>query len=100
TIFGRETLVSRSDSLSLVRRLLFLRSPRAFDASSIESIEWLADDPTRKVTVNGRRIPQPAIAIVTTAGTIRCASGISEAEAGEVIATLKQRLAVSWRRRE
>lgn len=97
--FGVESLIARADTLTLMRRLLLLKSPLVFPAASIESIEWIADDPGRKVTVNGRRIPQPAIAILAGGMARRCASGIGESEAREAIASVSQRFAVARRRR-
>jgi hypothetical protein len=91
-LLGIESLVAHSDRLVLVRRLLLWRVPNEMPAASIAWIDWIFDDPDRKVTVNGQRIPQPAIAIATGKEVLRCARGISEAEAAAAIAALRQRL--------
>lgn len=96
--FGVEALIARPDTLTLMRRLLLLSSPVVFPAASIESIEWIADDPGRKVVVNGRRIAQPAILILAGGMTRRCASGIGESEARTAIASVSQRIALARRR--
>src|SRR5690606_38906772 len=97
--FGVESLVAYADRLTVMRRLLFLRNANDLPAAAIGSIEWIADDPTYRVTRNGRRIPQPAIQITMADRQLTCARGIGESEARSAIAAVKQRLAVSWRRR-
>lgn len=95
---GVESLVARSESLTLMRRMLFLRSPLVVPANSIGDIRWMADDPSRAVRVNGRRIPQTGIEIVADDRTLRCATGLGQAEAATAIAELRQRLVIPKRR--
>ena len=97
--FASESVIIRSDSLTLVRRLLLLRFPVVVPAKRIRALGWVADDPHRSVTVNGRRVPQTAIEISSGDGSFRFARGIGKAEADNAIATMKQRLVVSWKRR-
>lgn len=96
--FGLEILIAHSDRLTIERRLLFLRNSNQLPAAAITAIEWIADDPTYRVTRNGRRLPQPAIQIEMGERQLSCARGIGEAEARSTIAALKQRLVIDWRR--
>jgi hypothetical protein len=98
-LLGVESVVSRADGLTLVRRVLLFSRSTPMPAASISGMEWLADDPSRTVTINGRRIPQTALAIGAGARRFTCARGIGEAEALAVIAALRQRLVVSRRQR-
>jgi hypothetical protein len=93
-VLGVHSLVARADGLSLVHRLLLWRHATEFAASSIRSIDWISDDPTRKVTHNGRRIPQTGIRIVSESMTRYCGRGIGEADARAAIAALAQRLVI------
>lgn len=96
---GTETLLARVEGLTLMRRLLFIRHPVVIPAETISAIEWLADDPARRVLVNGRRVPQTALGIVCAGRVVTCARGIDETEAGKAIAALKQRLGAPRRPR-
>lgn len=96
---GTEALIARPDSLTLMRRLLFIRSPIVLPAADITAIEWEADDPNRRAPVHGSRLPQSAISITAHDATLRCASGIDEGEAQTVIASLAQRLGTATRPR-
>lgn len=98
-LFSVESLIARADSLTLMRRLLILKLPTVMPAASILSIDWVADDPLRKVTVNGTRVLQPGIAITATGQTVRCAAGIAEVEARRIIPLLQQRLVTGRRGR-
>jgi hypothetical protein len=89
---GVESLLARVDGLTLMRRLLVLRFPLHVAASSLEDLRFGRDNPFRTVRVNGRRIPQTSIEIVTTDRILRCADGIGEADAEAAIAALRQRL--------
>ena len=95
---GVESLVVRADNLTLLRRMLFFNSPVVLPARTISEIRWMADDPTRLVRVNGRRIPQTGIEIVTDSRVVRCAKGLGESDARTVIAELRQRLVIPKRR--
>lgn len=96
--FGLESLIAHSDRLTIMRRLLVLKNAHQLPAAAITAIEWIADDPTYRVTRNGRRLPQPAIQIEMGERQMSCARGIGEAEARSAIAALKQRLVIDWRR--
>ncbi|WP_417307777.1 hypothetical protein [Devosia sp.] len=96
--FGTESLISRAEELTIMRRLVLITKPIIVPAMEIRALRWLADDPTRKVTINGWRVAQTAIEIATYDLQLRCARGITEAEANKAIAAVKQRLAVSWGR--
>jgi hypothetical protein len=97
--FGVESLIGRSDSLTVMRRLLFLTSPLVLSDGDITDIRWLPDDPRRIVRVNGRRIPQTAIEINAAGRRVTCARGIGEADANTAIAAARQRLLTQSRRR-
>ena len=97
---GVESLIARSESLTLVRRLLLLRRPVVMPAASITDLRWVPDDPGRIVRVNGRRIPQTSIAIVSTERTVSCAAGIGEQDAFSAIRELRQRLVIPRRREQ
>ncbi len=97
--FGVESLIGRSDSLTVMRRLLFLKSPLVLSDGEIIDIRWLPDDPGRIVRVNGRRIPQTAIEITVAGRRVTCARGIGEAEANAAIAAARQRLLTQSKRR-
>ena len=97
--FGTETLVARSDSLTLLRRLLIFGKPTVIPAHELTGLRWIADDPMRTVKVNGRRIAQTSLEIAGTGTTLRCARGIGEREAGLAISAARDRLAVALRRR-
>ena len=97
--FGRESLIARADGLTIMRRLLFLQQRVDLPAAAIAAIEWIADDPSYRVTRNGRRIPQTAIRITTADRSLSCARGIGESEARTTIAAVQQRLVVARRRR-
>ncbi len=94
---GVESLIARSESLTLMRRLLILRSPVVVPAGTITEIRWSPDNPNHTVRVNGRRIPQTGIEIVADDRVLRCARGIGEAQAAATIAELRQRLVVGRR---
>lgn len=96
--FSTEALVIRSDGVTLLRRLLLLTFPTHLPAAQIADLRFVPDDLTRTYTVNGRRIPRASFEITGRDRNLRFARGISEAEAQSVIAAIKQRLAVSWRR--
>lgn len=96
--FTTETLVIRSDGVTLVRRFLLLAFPTHLPAAQIADLRFVPDDLTRTYTVNGRRIPQTSFEIVGNPRNLRFAHGISQAEAQAVITAVKQRLAVSWKR--
>ena len=98
-LLGVESLIARSDSLTVLRRLLVFKKPVELPAITVTTLRWVATDPNRTVRVNNRIVPQPFIEIVGDGRQIKCARLISEAEAGLAIAAVKQRLAVSWRRR-
>jgi len=97
---GVESLIARSGSLTLMRRLAILRTPFVSPADSISDIRWVADNPRRMVRINGRRIPQTGIEIVSNGRAIICAEGIGEPEAASAIAELRQRLVIPKRREE
>lgn len=97
--FGVESLIGRSDSLTLMRRLFFFSRPLVLPDGEITDIRWLADDPGRIVRVNGRRIPQTSIEITAAGRRVTCARGIGEAEANAAIAAARQRLLTQSRRR-
>ena len=97
--FGRESLIGRSDSLTLMRRLLFFSRPLVLSDGEITTIRWLSDDPARIVSVNGRRIPQTAIEITAAGRRTTCARGIGEADANTAIAAARQRLVIQSGRR-
>ena len=99
SIFGRESLIGRSDSLTVMRRLLFLSRPLVLPDGEIAAVRWLPDDPARSVRVNGRRIPQTAIEITAMGRRITCARAIGELEANTAIAAARQRLLTQSRRR-
>lgn len=96
---GVESIIARSESLTLMRRLLLLRFPARVAAEDLVDIRWVPDDPARTVRVNGRRIPQTSIEIVTGSRRLAGARGIGEAEAQVAIAALRQRLVTRWERR-
>lgn len=89
-----ESLIAQSNGLTLMRRLMFWKSPIIVPATRLSRIGWFPDDPAHTVRVNGRRVPQTGIAIVHDGGVLRCARGISEAEAGTALAALGQRLVI------
>ena len=97
--FGTEQLIVRSDGVTLVRRLLLLSFPIHLPAAEIADLRWIADDPSRSVRVNGRRIPQSSFEISGNSRKLRFAQGIGKTEADSLIAAVRQRLAVSWKRR-
>lgn len=96
--FGTERLVAYPDRLMFVRKLLFFERRLELSAGSIGALRWIANDPSRRVTVNRRPILQPAIEIAAGSNIIRCAHGISEAEAQVAIRPLWQRLSVAMKR--
>ena len=96
--FAVESLIVRSDELTLLRRLLVLSRPTVLPAAELRDIGWLADNLRRSVRVNGRRIPQTALNIETESGSFTCAAGISETEAQSTIAAVQQRLRIGGRR--
>lgn len=98
-LLGVESLIARSDSLTIMRRLLVFKRPIELPAATVTSVRWVADDPSRRVRVNNRIVPQPFLEISCDGRQVKCARLISEAEADLAIAAVKQRLAVSWRRR-
>lgn len=94
-----EQIVARATGLQLVQRILALRFSRDIPAGTIGDIRWVADDPSRTVIVNGRRIPQSALAISADGRHYRCATGITEAEAETAMAAIRQRLVLPRERR-
>lgn len=88
----REALVVRAEGLSLRHRLFLWSRSIDIPATAITALDWIADDPTRSVRHNGRRIPQTALRIEAEPRNHVCARGISEAEALSVIGTIRQRL--------
>jgi len=90
--FGVEHLIAHRDRLAIKRRLLVLASTTELQATAISAIRWIADDPNRSVTINGRRVPQSAVEILSGATTQRLARGISAAEAQPALAAINQRL--------
>ncbi len=97
---GVESLIARSESLTLVRRLLLFSRPVVMPAKSITDLRWVPDDPSRIVRVNGRRIPQTSIEIVSTERAVTCAAGIGEQDAFSAIRELRQRLVMPRRREQ
>jgi hypothetical protein len=92
SLVGVDWLVVRHDGVTRVRQLLFAKWPKLVPAAVVTGIDWFADDPSTTVTVNGRKVPQPHIAIATKSGTERLAHGITESEARPAIAAVTQRL--------
>ncbi|MGV3651067.1 MAG: hypothetical protein ACO1OK_06545 [Devosia sp.] len=90
--FTRETLVVRAEAIALCHSLFWWSRSDDIPAAAVTGIEWIADDPTRRVRYNGRRIPQTALLIAAGGRSRLCARGLSEAEALTVIGTIRQRL--------
>lgn len=97
--FTTETLLARSDGVTLLRRLLLLKLPTELPAGDVAELRWIADSPTRVVRVNGRRIPQTALEVPGNPHPVQFARGIGKPEAESVIAAIRQRLVVPRGRR-
>ncbi len=98
-LFGRERLIARNSGLMLARSILFVPWNKTYATNDVGPMRFIADDPTRSVRINNRRIPQSAIGITANGHELKLAHGISEAEAKSVIEALKQRLVPQGRRR-
>jgi hypothetical protein len=98
SLVGVDRLVVRSDGLTRIRQLLVAKLSSVVPSSSVIGIDWLPDDPSRAVSVNGRRVPQPHIGVGLTGGILRVAHGIDQGEAQAAIAAMRQRLVLPRRR--
>jgi len=91
-LFGRIVVEARATGLTVTRKIFFLGPKTTVPASAFSGLSWVPDDRARTVTVNGRRIPQPALMARATTGPFRIAYGISRDDADIAVAAVRQRL--------
>lgn len=91
-LFGRIVVEARSTGLTVAHRVFFLGSKTTVPASAFLGLSWVPDDRARTVTVNGQRVPQPALMARATTGSFKIANGISRDDADIATAAVRQRL--------
>ncbi|MCI5078313.1 hypothetical protein [Oricola sp.] len=91
-LFGRIVVEARATGLSVARKILFFGPRSTVPASAFSGLSFLPDDPSRRVKVNGRRIPQSALTVRATTGSFRLVSGITREDADVVVAAVRRRL--------
>ena len=91
-LFGRIVVEARATGLTVAHRIFFLGPKTTVPASAFSGVSWVPDDHSRRVTVNGRRIPQPTLMARATTGSFRIAHGVSREDADIAAAAIRQRL--------
>lgn len=91
-LFGRIVVEARASGLTVAHRIFFLGPRRTIPASAFSGLSWVPDDMARRVRVNGRRIPQPALMARATTGSFAIAHGVSRDDADIAAAAVRQRL--------
>jgi len=95
---GVESLIARSDGLTVMRRLAVLRFGQTVTAQAFRTLHWRPDDPTRRVVVNGRRLRQPHLEVVAAERVLRLAHGITSADADRAKTLVQRRVVLAKRR--
>ena len=91
-LFGRERWTATSKALSRKASILGLGPTITYPAGEISGLRYIHDDVTRRVRVNGRDVPQPALQFHLGGRAINFAHGISRADADKVVSVVMQRL--------